>query len=412
MPAIKLIFGDVIRRFSSDHVDYPMLERMVKTFFPQLTNVEFSFVWIDEEGEFITISASQDAALQEAELHEAIHVMSAMQTQAQSNILRFSIVPNAELNAKTAAAAAKVAEQEQEGVGATHFHVQCDGCGIKPIVGARYKCTVRNDFDLCEKCEATKPQPFPMMKIAVPRSAHSGRCPRSFDRGCGMRRGPPCLIHKFFDIAQRSPCDAKPNSCRGGEQGESQDPNNNNPLAQVLKSVLSSLSGNQGQDQDGPSYHELNLDDILSSVFGEKRATTTETAPPSATPAANSGPQDPAAATATPPDTATDSQIEAQLMEQAMRESLNDASTSNPVEGAASGAADRDLELRTLSMLWRKELDILANMGFYDVEILTPLLQTHLNCPVSMSSDPNAAPRIEGLQIIIGALLKSGLNGV
>lgn len=29
----------------------------------------------------------------------------------------------------------------------------CDGCGANPITGTRYKCSVRPDFDLCEKCE-------------------------------------------------------------------------------------------------------------------------------------------------------------------------------------------------------------------------------------------------------------------
>lgn len=34
-----------------------------------------------------------------------------------------------------------------------HRHVACDGCDMEPIVGIRYKCTFRDDYDLCEKCE-------------------------------------------------------------------------------------------------------------------------------------------------------------------------------------------------------------------------------------------------------------------
>lgn len=33
-----------------------------------------------------------------------------------------------------------------------HYGVTCDGCGVKPIVGIRYKSSVQYDFDYCEKC--------------------------------------------------------------------------------------------------------------------------------------------------------------------------------------------------------------------------------------------------------------------
>jgi len=55
----------------------------------------------------------------------------------------------------------------------THYRVTCDGCGVNPIVGARYKCAVCNDFDYCEKCEATIDHPHPFLKIKNP--AHHPR---------------------------------------------------------------------------------------------------------------------------------------------------------------------------------------------------------------------------------------------
>jgi hypothetical protein len=33
-----------------------------------------------------------------------------------------------------------------------HPSVQCDGCGMHPLVGPRFKCAVCKDFDLCESC--------------------------------------------------------------------------------------------------------------------------------------------------------------------------------------------------------------------------------------------------------------------
>ena len=52
---------------------------------------------------------------------------------------------------------------------AVHLHVTCDGCGMFPIVGDRYKCTVRDNFDLCTGCEASRKfSSFPMLKIRTP----------------------------------------------------------------------------------------------------------------------------------------------------------------------------------------------------------------------------------------------------
>lgn len=52
-----------------------------------------------------------------------------------------------------------------------HNHVECDSCGVVPILGARYKCTVCKDFDYCEKCEQTKGHPHAFLKINNPDQA-------------------------------------------------------------------------------------------------------------------------------------------------------------------------------------------------------------------------------------------------
>jgi len=46
-----------------------------------------------------------------------------------------------------------------------HHGVTCDVCNVKPIVGVRYKCSVTEDYDMCEKCEAVADHPYPLLKI-------------------------------------------------------------------------------------------------------------------------------------------------------------------------------------------------------------------------------------------------------
>jgi len=38
-------------------------------------------------------------------------------------------------------------------VKAVHNGITCDICEIFPIVGVRYKCSVRTNYDICEQCE-------------------------------------------------------------------------------------------------------------------------------------------------------------------------------------------------------------------------------------------------------------------
>jgi len=47
-----------------------------------------------------------------------------------------------------------------------HHGVTCDACNMYPIIGSRFKCMVRSDFDLCENCEKTcNKEGFPMLKL-------------------------------------------------------------------------------------------------------------------------------------------------------------------------------------------------------------------------------------------------------
>lgn len=58
---------------------------------------------------------------------------------------------------------AELYEDPQDDV--VHLNVSCDGCGVNPIKGIRYKCSIRKNFDLCEVCEERLGHDQPFLKI-------------------------------------------------------------------------------------------------------------------------------------------------------------------------------------------------------------------------------------------------------
>lgn len=49
-----------------------------------------------------------------------------------------------------------------------HKGVECDVCGQSPLIGVRYKCAVRQNYDLCSKCIDKHPQNYPSIRINIP----------------------------------------------------------------------------------------------------------------------------------------------------------------------------------------------------------------------------------------------------
>jgi len=52
-----------------------------------------------------------------------------------------------------------------------HTGVQCDGCGVSPITGIRYKCSVLPDFDYCGVCEERLDHEHAFLQIKQPGGA-------------------------------------------------------------------------------------------------------------------------------------------------------------------------------------------------------------------------------------------------
>jgi len=57
-----------------------------------------------------------------------------------------------------------------------HFHVQCNGCNKRPIIGDRYKCNDCEDFDFCQEC-------YEKLKVNHPKE-HSFKIIEPIKRHC------------------------------------------------------------------------------------------------------------------------------------------------------------------------------------------------------------------------------------
>ena len=62
-------------------------------------------------------------------------------------------------------------QQRVEDAKTIHEGATCSECEVTPIRGIRYRCSKREDYDLCEKCEEkmAKDLPYPMWKIREPK---------------------------------------------------------------------------------------------------------------------------------------------------------------------------------------------------------------------------------------------------
>jgi len=94
-----------------------------------------------------------------------------------------------------------------------HGNVQCNACNVFPIVGTRYQCTLCHDFDLCASCEAkpdSHPIEHPLLKHKQPSSnvtVHHGvtcdNCSKSPITGARFK----CKICPNFDLCED--CESK-----------------------------------------------------------------------------------------------------------------------------------------------------------------------------------------------------------
>lgn len=118
-----------------------------------------------------------------------------------------TVCPDFDLCAKCEATAAHPPEhalikyRQPANTAVVHQGVTCDGCQMSPITGVRFKCRVCSNYDLCESCEAKNVHPadHPLVKFKVEKMRHGGRN----HWGHHGAQGHP--LHKLFHEAIRGP---------------------------------------------------------------------------------------------------------------------------------------------------------------------------------------------------------------
>jgi len=88
--------------------------------------------------------------------------------QVRNEILRESQIKSTSSRILETEASKEDTKVESNNEKPVHRGIICDGCGKDPVVGARYKCAVCHDFDLCEECEADTIHDHPFLKIRHP----------------------------------------------------------------------------------------------------------------------------------------------------------------------------------------------------------------------------------------------------
>merc|ERR1712154_350733 len=116
--------------------------------FPQLQGAVFSVCWTDEDGDHVTITSDEELIMGLTEMAGPLYKLTVNVRKAVQETAGAAGGDDAEI---------------------VHHGVTCDGCNMHPITGPRYKCLVRDDYDLCGRCEAAGLHlGNNMMKITTP----------------------------------------------------------------------------------------------------------------------------------------------------------------------------------------------------------------------------------------------------
>jgi sequestosome 1 len=149
-----------VRRFVIDKnvsTSYDYLLEKLRVVFPQIQGSVFTVGWTDEDGDHVTITSDEELII--------------ALTEMAGPLYKLTVTVKNPAVKETGGAVGGA-----EGAEAVHYGVTCDGCDQQNITGARYKCVVCDDYDLCGTCETAGRHPgHNMMKIITPRNVFPHR---------------------------------------------------------------------------------------------------------------------------------------------------------------------------------------------------------------------------------------------
>jgi len=151
----KISFCDEMRRVpigvEGKPEDYDDLLSAIRVTFPTTEGATLTVTWKDEDGDTITMSSH-------AEFAEAMKSMS-------KGVPKFLVAAKTTSPTSQTQASSALPSNPAPENNTVHDDVECDGCGMHPIIGVRYKSTFRENYDLCGKCESTLKPTEPMAKL-------------------------------------------------------------------------------------------------------------------------------------------------------------------------------------------------------------------------------------------------------
>jgi len=155
-----------VKRFMVDRSEsykiYCINEELVSVF-PELS--EFCVCWMDNNGQYVTIYTDEDLSL--------------AMSQMDGPIFKLTVFPD------------DIKKDE-----VFHFGIVCNVCD-RDVVGTRYKCTVCDDYDLCENCKGSGIHPeHSMISIRF----YEATCDSCDQDIIGIRH--KCIVCNDFDLCE------------------------------------------------------------------------------------------------------------------------------------------------------------------------------------------------------------------